>query len=111
MLVAPAHWYGNVPAAVPDFGAYNPHFVRDLGVAFLVVGIGLVWGLRDAAVRPVTVAIASMFYGFHAGIHVFDTLRGHVHAEHWLVDFPTTYLPAIVLIAIWLAARGRVNPT
>jgi hypothetical protein len=106
MLAAPEHWYHHVPAGVPDFGLYNPHFVRDLGVAFLVVGIALLWGVRSPEVAPVTLAVAAMFYGFHAVIHVFDTLRGHVHADHWLIDFPTTYLPAILLAVIW-SRRAR----
>jgi hypothetical protein len=101
MLAAPAHWYAHVPAEVPDFGPYNPHFVRDIGVAFLVIGLGLAWGLRDARARPIAVAFAAMFYGIHAAVHVYDTALGHVDAGHWLVDFPTTYLPAILLAAIW----------
>ena len=34
MLFAPAHWYQNLPAGVPDTGPLNVHFVRDIGAAF-----------------------------------------------------------------------------
>ena len=27
MLAGPLHWYHEVPAAVPDTGPFNPHFV------------------------------------------------------------------------------------
>lgn len=100
MLAAPEHWYHNVPAAVPDFGPYNVHFVRDLGCAFLTVAAALLLALRCPAWRVPLVAMALVFFGLHAVIHVFDTGRGHVDAHHWLLDLPTTYLPAILLAAV-----------
>ena len=48
MLVAPAHWYANLPAAVPDTGPLNLHFVRDIGSTFAVLGAALL----AAAVWP-----------------------------------------------------------
>ena len=33
MLADPQHWYHDLPAAVPDTGPYNEHFVRDVGCA------------------------------------------------------------------------------
>ena len=48
MLVDPAHWYANLPAAVPDTGPLNLHFVRDVGSAFAVMG----GSLLAAAVWP-----------------------------------------------------------
>ena len=40
MLADPAHWYATLPAAVPDFGPLNEHFVRDIGSAFTMLGVG-----------------------------------------------------------------------
>ncbi len=37
MLAAPAGWFADLPAAVPDTGPFNAHFVRDLGVVFIGV--------------------------------------------------------------------------
>ena len=31
MLLAPESWYHGLPAAVPDTGPFNAHFVRDIG--------------------------------------------------------------------------------
>ena len=48
------------------------------------------------------------FYALHALVHVIDTLRGLVGPEHWAIDFPGVYLPAVILIAVtWLVARAR----
>ena len=42
MLFAGPWWYGVVPASPPT-GPFNPHFVRDIGAAYLVAGVGLGW--------------------------------------------------------------------
>ena len=107
MLMAPEIWFDHLPAALPEFGPYNVHFVRDVGVAYLAVSIGLFWGAcNDAARGPMTV-LASVFFAGHALVHVFDTASGHVGDHHWLLDLPTTYLPVALLIAaIRLSAAG-----
>ena len=47
MLAAGGWWYGAVPG-VTMTGPYNPHFVKDIGAAYLVVAGGLAW----RALRP-----------------------------------------------------------
>ena len=42
MLAFPDAWYDLVPG-VPQTGPFNPHFVRDIGAAYLVAGATLVW--------------------------------------------------------------------
>jgi len=107
MLADPAHWYATLPAAVPDFGPLNEHFVRDIGSAFAMLGIALLWGAARAAVRVPVLALVTLFNGFHALVHVWDTSRGLVGPEHWGIDFPLVYLPTIVLVALTMAlARG-----
>lgn len=36
-------------------------------------------------------------------LHAFDTLRGALGHDHWLLDLPGVYLPGVVLA--WLAFR------
>ena len=62
------------------------------------VGAALVWAARSAAFRLPLVAVATLFSGAHAVLHVHDTLRGLVDSHHWWLDLPSIYLPAIVLI-------------
>jgi hypothetical protein len=40
MLFASSTWWVSVPG-VPDTGPFNPHFVEDVGAAFLVAGVAL----------------------------------------------------------------------
>jgi hypothetical protein len=109
MLAGPMHWYTDLPAAVPDTGPFNPHFVRDIGCAFLTVGVALVWATYRPAVRAPLVCIAGLFLVSHALLHAYDTLRGALGHAHWWLDAPGVYLPAIV-IAVAAIQLLRTKP-
>jgi hypothetical protein len=39
-------------------------------------------------------------------VHVVDTLRGLVGPEHWLIDLPGVYVPAVLIgVVTWMLAR------
>ena len=97
MLVGPMHWYTELPAAVPDTGPFNPHFVRDIGCAFLTTGVALVWAARSERFRLPLAVIGLVFLGSHARLHIYDTAVGNLPSDHWLLDFGGVYLPAILL--------------
>ncbi len=109
MLAGPMHWYTDLPAAVPDTGPFNPHFVRDIGCAFLTAGVSLVWAFFSPRFRLPLVSIGALFLFAHAILHAYDTLRGALGHNHWLLDFPGVYLPGILLpiIALRLARSDR----
>ena len=98
MLVAPLRWYHDLPAGVPDFGAFNPHFVRDIGCAFVAVGAALVWAAFAPRFRLPLAGVSALFLVAHAVLHVYDTARGAVDSHHWWLDLPGVYLPALVLV-------------
>lgn len=104
MLFASFWWYGAVPG-VTATGAYNPHFVRDIGAAYLVTAGGLAW----FAWRPVqgwpALAAAAAFLLLHAGIHVFDASCSANPLADVIRDLPGVYLPA--LLAAWLAVARK----
>ncbi len=97
MLAAPEIWYRRLPAAVPDFGPFNVHFVRDIGCAYATAAAALFGCLRPGPRRVAAASIAAFFFVAHALLHVFDTARGHVDASHWWLDLPGVYAPALVL--------------
>jgi hypothetical protein len=100
MLFAPEGWYLHLPAGVPDTGAFNAHFVRDIGAAFTTIGMGFCVAASLPAYRRAIVVGAACFYGLHAAVHVTDMLGGRLHEDHWLIDLPGVLLPAAVLL-IW----------
>jgi hypothetical protein len=108
MLGSPAGWFSGLPAAVPDFGPLNEHFVRDIGSAFLTGGVALIWAAFVPRWRVPLVAPVTLFFVLHALAHVFDTTRGLVGPAHWLIDVPGVYLPALIMVALLsVVARAR----
>jgi|KBSSwiStaDraftv2_1062776.scaffolds.fasta_scaffold91390_5 hypothetical protein len=102
-LAVPFWWYGMVPGAAAT-GPFNPHFVRDVGAAYLVTAAGLAafaWNPRQA--WP-ALAAGAAFLTLHAGIHVFDALCGARPLADTLRDAPGVHLTA--LIALVLLARS-----
>jgi uncharacterized protein YjeT (DUF2065 family) len=104
MLVAPAVWYVRVPGVV-ETGPANLHFIRDIGCAYLVAGISVIW-LALAPVRAWPAALAGgTFLGLHAWVHAYDFFTGHESARNLIRDLPPIFLPAVLVL--WLAWRGQ----
>jgi hypothetical protein len=98
MLASPVSWYRRIPAALADFGPANAHLIRDVACGFLVVGVGVLWAFHRPMHTLPLVGLATLFFGVHALIHVWDTASGVVDGRHWLIDLPLTYLPALGLV-------------
>ena len=107
MLAGPMHWYEELPAAVPDTGPFNPHFVRDIGCAFLAVGAALCWAARSTRLRYPLVCVAATFLVAHAILHVYDTATGALPHSHWWLDLPGVYAPAVLLAGVALRLHRR----
>ena len=109
MLADPAGWYATLPAAVPDTGPLNTHFVRDIGSAFAVMGCALLVAAVRPALRVAMLGAVSLFYVLHALVHVTDTLAGRLPPSHWAIDAPGVYVPAAIMLALtWGASRRRL---
>jgi hypothetical protein len=109
MLVVPANWYAMVPGVV-DTGPFNLHFVRDIGIAYVVAGAALVWFAKRPAARSAAQAGAS-FLVLHAAVHLWDAATGREHAHQLLVDAPTVFLPPVLALWIaWSPLRHGIKP-
>ena len=107
MLLAPASWYHGLPAGVPDTGPLNVHFVRDIGAAFTTIGVGFCVAAPRPAYRRGVLLGATLFYVLHAVVHVADLFSGRLHHEHWLIDTPGVFLPAVILGVLCLPRWWR----
>ena len=104
MIFVPAAWYHGVPG-VSATGALNPHFVRDIGCAYLVAGAAFVW-LVFAASRAWPTALAgATFLALHALVHLAEVASGGQHLPHLFVDLPGVFL--LPALALWLAFPFR----
>jgi hypothetical protein len=69
MLAAPCSWYLDLPVRVPDTGPFNPHFVRDIGVTFVVLGAGFGWCATNLdRCYPVHLGLTAWFVGHAASV-------------------------------------------
>ncbi|HLZ83469.1 MAG TPA: hypothetical protein VKQ54_07860 [Caulobacteraceae bacterium] len=102
MLLAGAAWYAAVPG-VTETGPFNPHFVKDIGAAYLVAGLALTWfaGRASALARGAALG-GAVFLGLHGLIHLAEAAGDPDGAGHLARDFAGVLLPPILaLTAIW----------
>jgi len=95
MLADPAGWYGHVDG-VPDTGPFNPHFVRDIGVAYLTCAICAAASARWIRHAFALMSAATIFLSLHVGLHLWDVAAGRLELHHLAIDAPGVLGPALV---------------
>ncbi|MCB2112922.1 MAG: hypothetical protein R3C42_05110 [Parvularculaceae bacterium] len=101
MLAAGRYWYDTTPS-VADTGPFNPHFVADIGAAYVVAGLSLLARAIRPEYWPAAVAGAA-FFAAHAIIHVIGLFGGHSH--HAGFEWAMVVIPAIV--SLWAAFPSK----
>lgn len=105
MIAAPGDWYAATPG-VALTGPFNPHFVVDIGFAFLVAA----GGFAAYAIRPAlgwgVAAMAAAWPALHGLFHL-----AHIHhapAAHAALEAGGVIVPgALGLFVAWRAARSQ----
>ena len=105
MLFAGAAWYAAVPGA-SETGPYNPHFVQDIGAAFLVAGLALAARAWRPRYWPAAVAGAG-FLAVHALIHLGMIVSGHDH--HVQTDLLAVVLPSSLALYSAFPNQGEYH--
>jgi hypothetical protein len=102
MLVSPHGWYLGVPG-VPMSGPFNQHFVRDIGVVFVLVGLAFVGGMAAPLHRALLWSAATAWLVCHASLHLWQVAAGISDHAALGRDFPAVTLPALLglLISSW----------
>jgi hypothetical protein len=110
MLVAPLTWYELVPG-VTDTGFFNQHFVRDIGIIQLFLGVAFIVGLLRPERRIGLWAAATLWLIAHALFHLWEVAVGICAPSVIPRDFPAVTLPALVGIALtlWAIRRARAG--
>jgi hypothetical protein len=101
MLIDGARWYDSVPG-LAHTGPYNPHFVADIGAAYLVASLALIARAWRPRYWPAAVAGAA-FLVAHALIHVADLTMAR--SGDWRVDIFLVIIPAA--LAAWAALPDK----
>jgi hypothetical protein len=107
MLIDPDAWYYAVPG-VTTTGPFNQHFIRDIGLIFLMLGGVFLVGVRRAEQRALLWGGASLWLSGHALFHFWEVAAGICGSEVLARDFPAVTLPAIIgwALTLW-AARAQ----
>ena len=102
MLLAPQAWYFAVPG-VTTTGSFNQHFLRDIGLIFLLIGAGFLAGAFQPRQRLLLWAVPTIWLTGHALFHFWEVAVGICSASVIPRDFPAVTLPAILgwLLTAW----------
>lgn len=73
MIAAPGSWYAATPG-VAMTGPMNPHFIVDIGLAFVASGAGLLIGIRAGATAAALAVAGATWPVLHALFHVWGWL-------------------------------------
>jgi hypothetical protein len=108
MLISPGGWYDAVPG-VTTTGPFNQHFIRDIGLIFLLLGLALLAGVGRPPVRTLLWTGAAVWLCGHALFHLWEVAVGICSASALVRDFPAVSLPAILtgLLAYWSGREDR----
>ena len=107
MLVSPVNWYFAVPG-VTTTGPFNQHFLRDIGIIFLLLGAAFLIGAARLKYRVVLWAVATLWLSCHALFHFWEVAAGICGPSALARDFAAVTLPALIgaVLTFW-AVRDR----
>lgn len=109
MLVSPAAWYFAVPG-VTTTGPFNQHFLRDIGLIFVLIGAAFVLGVARPALRTTLWGAAALWLAGHALFHFWEVAVGICGTSALARDFPAVTLPALIAIALTFWSGRDVTP-
>jgi hypothetical protein len=110
MLIAPQVWYESVPG-VTDTGFFNQHFIRDIGIIQLFLGVAFIVGLLRPERRIGLWAAATLWLSAHALFHLWEVAVGICAPSAIPRDFPAVTLPALIgiTLTLWAIRRSRAG--
>lgn len=111
MLLDPFGWYEAV-GTVKATGPANAHFIRDIGIAYLVSGLTIGFAAANPALRWGAALLGTLWLGLHGVLHIYEVVTGICSPDIFWRDAPGVLGPpllALIAIAIQLG-RQRVSP-
>jgi hypothetical protein len=111
MVVDPFGWYHALPT-VKFTGPPNPHFIRDIGLAYLACAVMLGWAARYPAGRWLAALAGGLWLSFHGALHVWEVSTGICSADVFWQDVPAVLGPPLLVwiaLGILFGAQKKVN--
>lgn len=107
ILIAPETFYRQTPGLV-EMGPYNAHFVIDVGLVFITVGVGIIYGIvrRNNSV----IVFAAMWPLLHALFHMkIWGHRGFLFDTIWFSDLAGVIVPGVILAFLALTGSRKAE--
>lgn len=108
MLWDPIGWYEAVPG-VTRTGPPNAHFIRDIGLIYVMVAGLLGLAVARPAQRRFLTGIAALWISGHGLFHVWEWLAGVCTFDQFMTDAPGVILPAVILTILALLPTQRTQ--
>ncbi len=111
MLVHPFEWYQLLPT-VKFTGPPNPHFIKDIGLAYAASGVMLIYASINPPMRWLAALAGSMWLAAHGILHIWEVVTGFCATGIFWQDAPAVLgMPMLVWVALGiLFARKRISP-
>ena len=106
MLLDPQRWYASVPG-VTATGAFNQHFIRDIGLIYALAGAAYLAGALRPLRRTLLWALPTLWLGGHALFHFWEVAAGICGPDAIPRDFVGVTLPALLGagLSLWSGRR------
>ncbi len=111
MLSDPYGWYQAIPT-VRFTGPPNPHFIRDIALAYLLTALMLGYGALNLQGRWLGVVAGNLWLSAHGAFHAYEVATGICSPTVFWQDFPAVVVPpALVWAALAIVIlRQRIVP-
>ena len=98
MLLSPLGWYEWV-GTVKATGPANGHFIRDIGLAYLMSGMLLAFGAGNLPMRWGSALAGAGWMALHGGLHIWEVAKGLCSGGIFWSEAPGTLGPPLVALA------------
>ncbi|WP_427968098.1 hypothetical protein [Altererythrobacter sp.] len=111
MLADPFGWYDAV-GTVKATGPANPHFIKDIGLAYIASGLMLGYAVPNPGLRWGSALAGNFWLGAHGILHIYEVTAGICSPDIFWRDAPGVLgPPLLVLVALGVQlGRQRVSP-
>ena len=99
MLLDPFGWYQAV-GTVKFTGPPNQHFIRDIGIAYMMSGVMLAYSAFYPSGRWMAALAGSLFLAAHGALHIYEVLTGICAQDIFWKDAPGVLGPPLL---VWIA--------
>ena len=113
MLADPFGWYQFVDT-VKASGPVNAHFIRDIGIAYLVSGALIAFAAANPGLRWGSALVGALWLGAHGVLHIYEVLTGICGPGIFWRDAPACSVRRwrcwLRLRSSWAASASRPCP-